>query len=89
MAIGEACHDIVEDEGDAQIILHRERWTNELRLVYADGRRLKLTETPVAKEGEGDGERTPLHARPALIGASINLVRERAKTPDWHIDFFR
>ncbi len=49
----------VEDEGDAQIIHHRERWTNELRLVYADGRTLKLTETPAKKEGEADGECTP------------------------------
>jgi hypothetical protein len=49
----------VEEEGDAQIIHHRERWTNELRLVYADGRTLKLTETPAKKEDEADGECTP------------------------------
>jgi hypothetical protein len=49
----------VEEDGDAQIIHHRERWTNELRLVYADGRTLKLTETPAKKEDEGDGECTP------------------------------
>jgi hypothetical protein len=49
----------VEEEGDAQIIHHRERWTNELRLVYADGRAIKLTETPVKKEGEADGECAP------------------------------
>lgn len=49
----------VEEDGDAQIVHHRERWTNELRLVYADGRTLKLTETPGKKEGEADGERTP------------------------------
>jgi hypothetical protein len=48
-----------EEEGDAQIIHHRERWTNELRLVYADGRTLKLTETPAKKEGEADGECAP------------------------------
>lgn len=48
----------VEEDGDAQIIHHRERWTNELRLVYADGRTLKLTETPVKKEGDADGECT-------------------------------
>jgi hypothetical protein len=36
----------VEEDGDAEIIHHRERWTNELRLVYSDGRTLKLTETP-------------------------------------------
>jgi hypothetical protein len=49
----------VEEEGDAQIIHHRERWTNELRVVYADGRTLKLTETPAKKEDEADGECTP------------------------------
>ncbi len=49
----------VEEDGDAQIVHHRERWTNELRLVYADGRTLKLTETPGKKEDEADGERTP------------------------------
>src|SRR5579859_136195 len=48
----------VEEDGDAEIIHHRERWTNELRLVYADGRTLKLTETPLKKEGDADGECT-------------------------------
>jgi hypothetical protein len=48
----------VEEEGDSQIIHHRERWTNELRLVYADGRTLKLTESPAMKEVEDDGECT-------------------------------
>jgi len=48
----------VEDDGDIQIVHHRERWTNELRLVYADGRTLKLTETPAKPEGEADAERT-------------------------------
>ena len=48
----------VEEEGDTQVIHHRERWTNELRLVYADGRTLKLTETPPKTEGEADAERT-------------------------------
>jgi len=49
----------VEQDGDAEIIHHRERWANELYLVYADGRTLKLTETPAKKESETDGERTP------------------------------
>jgi hypothetical protein len=49
----------VEEEEDAQIIHHRERWTNELRLVYTDGRTLKLTETPAKKEDEADGECSP------------------------------
>lgn len=48
----------VEEDGDAQILHHRERWTNELRLVYMDGRILKLTETPAKKEEDADGERT-------------------------------
>jgi Uncharacterised methyltransferase family (DUF6094) len=48
----------VEEDGDTQIVHHRERWTNELRLVYADGRALKLTETPAKPEGEVDAERT-------------------------------
>jgi len=48
----------VEEDGDAEIIHHRERWTNELRLAYADGRVLKLTETPAKKEGEDNGECT-------------------------------
>jgi hypothetical protein len=49
----------VEEDGDTQIIHHRERWANELRLVYADGRTMKLTETPARKDDEGDGECAP------------------------------
>jgi hypothetical protein len=49
----------VEQDGDAEIIHHRERWANELRLVYGDGRTLKLTETPAKKEGDADGECSP------------------------------
>jgi hypothetical protein len=49
----------VEDDGDTQIVNHRERWTNELRLVFEDGRTLKLTETSAKPEGETDAERTP------------------------------
>jgi Uncharacterised methyltransferase family (DUF6094) len=49
----------VEQDGDLEIVHHRERWTNELRLVYADGKTLKLTETPAKKEDETDGECTP------------------------------
>ena len=48
----------VEQDGDDEIIHHRERWTNELRLVYADGKALMLTETPARKEEEADGECT-------------------------------
>jgi predicted RNA methylase len=49
----------VEEDGDEQIIHHRERWANELRLVYANGRTLKLTETPATPEGEDDAECAP------------------------------
>jgi hypothetical protein len=49
----------VEQEGEAEVVHHRERWTNELRLVYADGRTLKLTETPAKQEDEADGECAP------------------------------
>jgi Uncharacterised methyltransferase family (DUF6094) len=49
----------IEEDGDAEIIHHRERWTNELRLVYADGRVLMLTETAAKKGGEDHGECTP------------------------------
>jgi len=49
----------VEQEGEAEVIHHRERWTDELRLVYADGRTMKLTETPPKKEDDADGECTP------------------------------
>ncbi|MBW4040248.1 MAG: class I SAM-dependent methyltransferase [Acidobacteria bacterium] len=49
----------IEDVGDTQFIHRRERWANELRLVYADGRTLKLTETSSTSEGETDAECTP------------------------------
>jgi hypothetical protein len=49
----------IEDDGDTQIVHRRERWANELRLVYADGRTLKLTEMPAKPEGETDAECTP------------------------------
>jgi hypothetical protein len=49
----------VEDDGDEQIIHHRERWANELRLVYADGRTLRLTETPIRQEEDANAECTP------------------------------
>ena len=46
------------EDGDTEIIHHRERWANELRLIYADGRAIKLTESPAKKEDETDGECT-------------------------------
>jgi hypothetical protein len=45
-----------EAKSDTVIVHHRERWANELRLVYSDGRTLMLTETPAKKEGEPDAE---------------------------------
>jgi len=49
----------VEEDGDEQIIHHRERWANELRLVYADGRTLRLTETPIKQEEDANAKCTP------------------------------
>lgn len=46
----------VEEDGDAKIIHHRERWANELRIVFADGRTTKLTETAPNQEDTSDGE---------------------------------
>ena len=48
----------VEQDGVNEIIHHRERWANELRLVYASGMTVTLTETAKKKEDETDGERT-------------------------------
>jgi tRNA1(Val) A37 N6-methylase TrmN6 len=36
----------------------REKWSNELRLIYACGRTMKLTET-VRSQGDGNGECSP------------------------------
>jgi len=44
-----------EDEGDTKIIRRREKWSNELHLLYATGRVMKLTETTPA-QGEDNGE---------------------------------
>jgi hypothetical protein len=48
--------EFTEKEGNVRITRRREKWSNELRLAYADGRTLKLTETANA-EGDDDGER--------------------------------
>ena len=45
-----------EKDGDITIVRRREKWANELRLIYATGRTQKLTENPPAEEGESDGE---------------------------------
>jgi hypothetical protein len=49
----------VEHDEENEIVHHRERWANELRLVYADGRTLKLTETPIQQEEDVDAECAP------------------------------
>jgi hypothetical protein len=49
----------VEHDEENEVVHHRERWANELRLVYADGRTLKLAETPIRQEEETDAECTP------------------------------
>lgn len=47
-----------EEEGDTKIIRRREKWSNELRLLYVAGKAVKLTES-AAKEGDCDGECPP------------------------------
>jgi len=49
----------VEEDGEEQIVHNRERWANELRLVYADGGTLRLTETPIRQEEDANAECTP------------------------------
>ncbi|MGH9615239.1 MAG: DUF6094 domain-containing protein [Acidobacteriaceae bacterium] len=48
-----------EEDGDTKITHRREKWSNELRVAYIDGRTLKLTETAQQPEGDGDGECSP------------------------------
>jgi hypothetical protein len=49
----------VEHDEENEIVHHRERWANELRLVYADGRTRKLTDTPIRQEEDADAECAP------------------------------
>jgi hypothetical protein len=44
-----------EEDGDTKIIRRREKWSNELRLLYVTGKVMKLTES-ASTEGDGDGE---------------------------------
>jgi hypothetical protein len=46
-----------EEEGDTKIIRRREKWSNELRLLFITGKVMKLTES-APKETDDDGERT-------------------------------
>jgi len=47
-----------EQEEDTQITRRREKWSNELRLIYVSGKTMKLTESP-DRGGDGHGECTP------------------------------
>lgn len=47
-----------EEEGDTKIIRRREKWSNELRLLYVTGKAVTLTES-APKEGAIDGECPP------------------------------
>ena len=44
-----------EEEGDTKIVRRREKWSNELRLIYVNGKTMKLTESAQA-QGEANGE---------------------------------
>ena len=46
-----------EEEGDTKILRRREKWSNELRLLFITGKVMKLTES-APKETDDDGERT-------------------------------
>jgi hypothetical protein len=46
-----------EEEDDTKIIRRREKWSNELRLLFITGEVMKLTESN-PKETDSDGERT-------------------------------
>lgn len=54
-----------DEEGDTTVIHRREKWANELRLLYATGRTQTLTENPPAAEGDADDERRTPAARAA------------------------
>jgi len=46
-----------EVDGDTKIVRRREKWSNELRLIYAHGKTMKLTENAQTRI-EADGECT-------------------------------
>ena len=52
-----------EVDGDTKIVRRREKWSNELRLIYADGKTMKLTESAQAR-GEADAECPPENGNP-------------------------
>jgi len=46
--------EFTERDGDITVVRRREKWANELRLIYATGRTQTLTENPPAEEGADD-----------------------------------
>jgi tRNA1(Val) A37 N6-methylase TrmN6 len=52
-----------EEDGDTKIIRRREKWSNELRLLYITGKVRKLSES-ASKEGGGDGKCAPEDGAP-------------------------
>jgi hypothetical protein len=50
-----------EEDGDTITVHRREKWSNELRLIYVTGKAMKLTETA---QGESNGECTPEDGSP-------------------------
>ncbi len=49
---------ITEEEDDVEITRKRERFSNELSLIYQDGRKLVLTESAKKPEEQADAECT-------------------------------
>jgi hypothetical protein len=52
-----------EIDGETKIVRRREKWSNELRLIYAGGKTMKLTET-VHRQGDRNGECSPENGSP-------------------------
>jgi hypothetical protein len=46
--------EFTEEEGGTTVMRRREKWANELRLIYATGRTQTLTENPPVEEGGSD-----------------------------------
>ena len=42
--------EFTEMDGDTTVVRRREKWSNELRLIYTTGRTQTLTENPPAEE---------------------------------------
>ena len=46
--------EFTEEDGETTVVRRREKWANELRLIYATGRTQTLTENPPVEEGGSD-----------------------------------